>query len=174
MFIKQGEGGIILATRDELYRKFGLAAEAAQLFETELSSLLLGAKGLENGWHIEPDPESTRKTLNQIDRHTLGKLLSELRLIVDFEDNLADRYVSALNARNRLTHGFFERHNFKIQTDDGRDEMIVDLETLHQELFIAWQITSTITKAMVEIISEKKVTGVKLSIKNLRVDLSES
>ena len=34
-----------MATRDDLYAKFGATAEAAQLFETELGTLLLVASG---------------------------------------------------------------------------------------------------------------------------------
>ncbi len=40
-----------MATREEVYQKFGVTAEAAQLFETELGTLLLGAQGVNNGWY---------------------------------------------------------------------------------------------------------------------------
>ena len=93
-----------MAIRDELYAKFGITAEAAQLFETELGTLILSLCGLES------------------------------------------RFSSALRARNRLIHGFYERHNFKIQTDAGRDEMIADLEAIHEELFQAWQVAGVLTE----------------------------
>ena len=54
--------------RHELYAKYGIAAEAAQLFETELGTLLLCVRGLENGWHIVPDGAEARKVLDAIDR----------------------------------------------------------------------------------------------------------
>lgn len=38
-----------MADRHELYAKYGIAAEAAQLFETELGTLLLGLRGLDEG-----------------------------------------------------------------------------------------------------------------------------
>ena len=41
-----------VATRDELYAKFGVTAEAAQLFETELGPLILCVRGLEEGWQV--------------------------------------------------------------------------------------------------------------------------
>jgi len=122
-----------MATRDELYAKFGITAEAAQLFETELGTLLLCLRGLEHGWHVVPDGERARATLEEIDRSTLGRLLSGLKRHVALEDDLETRFSAALQARNCLTHGFYERHNFKIQTDVGRDEMISDLELLHEE-----------------------------------------
>lgn len=41
----QGDGGLSsVASRDELYAKFGIATEAAQLFETERGTLLLCAR----------------------------------------------------------------------------------------------------------------------------------
>ena len=141
-----------MATRDELYAKFGITAEAAQLFETELGTLLLCTRGLESGWHVVPDGESGRELLRDIDKSTLGGLLSKLKRHVEFDDDLAARFASALSARNRLNHGFYERHNFKIQTDEGRDEMMADLEALHDELFGAWQFVSAMTSLASDVI----------------------
>ncbi len=137
-----------LATREELYAKFGITAEAAQLFETELGNLLLTSNALEKGWHVTPDPQGAKTVLDQIERHTLGRLIGALRDKVELDDGLTDRFASALKARNRLNHGFYEQHNFKIQTSKGRDEMIADLEELHEELFQAWQITSAMMQAL--------------------------
>lgn len=134
-----------MATRNELYAKFGITAEAAQLFETELGTLLLCVRGLESGWHVVPDMESTRDLLCEIDRSTLGGVLTKLKRYVEFDDDLSVRFASALAARNRLNHGFYERHSFKIQTDEGRDEMMADLEALHDELFSAWQLAGVMT-----------------------------
>ncbi|MFQ1700870.1 hypothetical protein ACJ5NV_09765 [Loktanella agnita] len=143
-----------MATRDELYAKFGITAEAAQLFETELGTLLLSVSAIENGWHVKPDRVNARKALDQIEAHTLGRLLGVLKDKVSFDEHLAERFASALKARNRLNHGFYERHNFKIQTDEGRDAMIADLEELHEELFQVWRIASGLTAAMAELVTK--------------------
>jgi cytochrome c556 len=143
-----------MATRDELYAKFGITAEASQLFETELGTLLLAVSAIENGWHVTPDPVSARKTLDQIEAHTLGRLLGVLKGKVPFDEHLAERFDSALKARNRLNHGFYEKHNFKIQTDEGRDLMIADLEKLHEELFQVWRMASSLTAAMAELVAK--------------------
>ncbi len=134
-----------MASREELYAKFGITAEAAQLFETELGTLLLCARGLADGWHVVPDGESGRDLLRDIDKSTLGGLLSKLKKYVEFDEDLSARFASALAARNRLNHGFYERHNFKIQTDEGRDHMMADLEILRDELFAAWQLAGAMT-----------------------------
>jgi hypothetical protein len=134
-----------MAARYELYTKYGIAAEAAQLFETELGTLLLALRGLENDWHIIPDGVAAREVLDSIDRSTLGRVLNDLKRHITIESDLEERFSSALKARNRLAHGFFERHNFKIQTEGGRREMIADLDGLHGELFTAWRAASKLT-----------------------------
>ena len=145
-----------MATREDVYGKFGLAAEAGQLFETELGTLLLGAQGLRGGWHITPEPTAGRKLLDEIDRHTLGRLLGRVKTVVTFDESLEADFISALKARNRLNHGFFEKHNFGIQTDEGRDLMMDDIEEIHTELFNAWQAVSAMTMAIMAVL--KKTT----------------
>ena len=106
-----------MADRHELYAKYGIAAEAAQLLETELGTLLLCLRALDEGWHITPNGDAAREVLDQIDRSTLGRLLHRLKQHIKIEGDLEERFSSALEARNRLMHGFFERHNFKIETE---------------------------------------------------------
>ncbi len=134
--------------RHELYAKYGIAAEAAQLFETELGTLLLCVRGLENGWHIVPDEVKARKVLDAIDRSTLGRLLNSLKRHITIEESLEKCFLSGLQARNQLMHGFFEKHNFKIQSEDGRKEMIANLENLYGELFKAWQYAGKLTMSI--------------------------
>ena len=148
-----------MATRDELYAKFGITAEAAQLFETEIGTLLLCARGLESGWHVVPDGTSGRDLLGEIDRSTLGRLLTKLNRHVEIDDNLSASFASALAARNRLNHGFYERHNFRIQTDDGRDVMMADLDALHDELFAAWRLAGAMTSLASEVIVRERERG---------------
>lgn len=147
-----------MATREEVYCKFGITAEAGQLFETELGTLLLSAKGMMDGWHITPDVKAGRKLVADIDRHTLGQMLTRVKDLVTFEEGLDLSLMSALKARNRLNHGFYERHNFRIDTDEGRDLMIDDLEALHIELFDAWRIVSAMTATTLACIVEQKKT----------------
>jgi hypothetical protein len=80
-----------------------------------------------------------------LDQSTLGSLLGQLKKHARFDRDWEGQLSSAREARNQLIHGFYERHNLKIQTNEGRDEMIADLERLHTELFQAWQRTSAMT-----------------------------
>ncbi len=68
--------------------------------------------------------------------------------------NLMGTPFDSTKAGNALNHGFYERHNFEIQTDEGRDVMIADLEELHKELFQVWRIASGLTTAMAELVAK--------------------
>lgn len=129
-----------MTTWEQIHAKFGVTAEAIQLFETELGTLILYIQGANNGWLAVPDPESAQTALDRIERSTLGGLVTTLKKQIGIDQSLVGRFDSALQARNRLNHGFFERHNLKIETDQGRNEMFAELEELHTELFSAWQI----------------------------------
>jgi len=51
-------------------------------------------------------------------------------------------------------HGFFEKHNFKIQNEKGQREMITDLKNIHGELFTAWQTAGGLTTIVSAVIDE--------------------
>jgi hypothetical protein len=145
-----------MASLEAVYCKFDEAAEAAQLFETELGMLLLGARGAERGWHIQPEPHVARKALDEIESHTLGMLLKNLKRVMTLDDATVDRLASALKARNRLIHGFFERHNFGNLTEEGRDKMLAELKALHEELYIAWQVAGAMTQLLLDHLMKQK------------------
>lgn len=145
-----------MATRDELYAKFGITAEAAQLFETALGTLLLGAEGLKGEWAEKPEPLAATEKYAKINRNTLGQLLRSARTVVDFDEDLVDIFGEALDARNKVMHGFYLRHNFATQTDEGRDSMIEDLEEKHTLLFNAWQIADQLSGVLLDYLMELK------------------
>ncbi len=62
-----------MANLDDVYRKFGEAAEAAQLLETELGNILLAIEGSEKGLLERQDKELARNILNKnfIDKITV-------------------------------------------------------------------------------------------------------
>ena len=151
-----------MTSRDELYQKFGVTAEAAQLFEADLGSIMLSVNGLKHDWHIAPDRSDAQKLYEKMGKLTLGNLLRQTCQDVSFDDNTFCIFDAALDARNKLFHGFFERHNFKIQTDEGRAIMMADLEQLHDKLINAWRIASAISAhLLVKLIAEVAETESK-------------
>jgi hypothetical protein len=126
-------------TSDDVYRKFGHAAEAAQLLETTLANLLFvhgaaSARQFEN-----PDSDQARDLLKYVDRQSLGQLLKSLKLPTASLARLETLLAQALAQRNRLTHSFYREHNFRINTDDGRAIMMKDLERIHDTLLDAFR-----------------------------------
>ncbi len=146
-----------MATRDDVYRNFGLAAEAAQLFETEILNIFYGASILENDLHKRPDPDRAQAVFQKLDKKTLGALLNKkLKRYLDHVDEMKRIFTSALEVRNRLTHTFFRDHNFAIQNDEGRDVMVAELDALHSELFSAWQLASDVSERIFKLIHDDR------------------
>ena len=143
-----------MATEEELYAKFGRTAEAAQLFETDLGTILLAIEGLENGWLVTPDANAAKVALQSIEAQTLGNLLKRLRGKVEVNDHLEEIFSSALMERNSLNHGWFENHNFKINSAEGRAEMIADLQAKQQKLLLAWKMAQQLAASLTEFVVE--------------------
>src|SRR5262245_59477190 len=68
-----------MPTLDDVYQKFGFVAEAAQLLETELGSLLLLLVGVEENLISVPNPALAAEVYEKIDKHTLGQLITKLK-----------------------------------------------------------------------------------------------
>jgi hypothetical protein len=126
-------------TLDDVYRKFGEAAEAAQLLETELGSMLLLIDEVEDGLLIVPDPKRASDLLTKINRHTLGQLLKRLNCKAPSLDTLESLLSNALGQRNRLFHSFYRQHNNRRNSDEGRALMLKDLQSIHGTLLQAYK-----------------------------------
>lgn len=128
-----------MATLDEVYRKFGEAFEAAQLLETELGTLLLEHKCIDAGLLENSDPVSATAIYDQINKRTLGQLIRSFGSIGDSIGNLEQVLDDALASRNRMAHSFYLRHNFRRNSDEGRDVMLRDLEMIHENILEAYK-----------------------------------
>ena len=60
---------------DNVYRKFGETAEAAQLLETQLGNMLMMARCMDEGLIESQNPARAADLLGSVNRHTLGQLL---------------------------------------------------------------------------------------------------
>jgi len=123
----------------DVYWKFGYAAEAAQLFETELGNLLIEYGVIEKDLVNRPNPSQAAELFRQIDKHTLGQLIIKLKVKNQLFANLEDELAKALEERNRLFHSFYRQHNFRRNSDEGRRRMLDDLESIHTTLLDAYK-----------------------------------
>lgn len=126
-----------MATLDEVYRKFGEVAEAAQILETALGNLLMMHKCIDADLNNRPNPNLATEFYEQINQETLSRLMKSLRQSGYFNENLDQLLRDALVTRNRLTHSFYEQHNFRRFSNDGREIMLRDLEAIHEVLLEA-------------------------------------
>ena len=134
-----------MATLDEIYRKFGEASEAAQLLEIELGNILIEEECFDAGLleyrgpEEDFDLERAGEIFFRVSRKTLGELLKSLSPIRGSIENLEQLLIDAKDSRNRLTHRFYLEHNLRRNSDDGRDVMLRDLETIHETLLEAYK-----------------------------------
>jgi hypothetical protein len=124
-------------TLDDVYRKFGEAAEAAELLETQLGNMLISVRGAEHDLFTNPNPELADDIFNTINRHTLGRLIKGLKSAPQSLVALEPLLWNALQERNRLLHS--SQHNFRKNSEEGRALMLNDLESMHDTLLRAYK-----------------------------------
>ena len=128
-----------MPTLDDVYRKFGEVSEAAQLLETELGNILLSVRGFENGLFSKMDQEIAAAILEKVNRSTLGQLVKAVGSAAASPEAIEKTFALALKERNRLAHDFYREHNFRRNTDEGRDIMLKDLEQMHEHIITAYK-----------------------------------
>jgi len=107
-----------MPTLDDVYRKFGEVAEAAQLLETELGTMQLCANGEERNLFAGDKGELATEICNKINRSTLGQLLKRLAKSAGIPGDLELLLANALAERNQLFHSFYRKHNFRRNSDE--------------------------------------------------------
>jgi len=128
-----------MPTLDEVYRKFGEVAEAAQLLETQLGNLLFKNGIVEADLISEPNHELASEIIKKINRQTLGQLINNVRNSTETVDQVELILTKALDERNRLSHSFYRLHNFRRNTEEGRAVMLKDLDSIHKNILIAYK-----------------------------------
>ena len=130
-----------MPTLSDVYSKFGEAAEAAQLLETELGNLLFSAAIVEHDLKESPNKALAKTLLEDVDRKTLGQLIRAVKQTGEAPELLEELLVQALTERNRLNHSFFRHHNLRRNSEEGRALMLSDLHSIHTCLLEAYKAT---------------------------------
>jgi hypothetical protein len=146
-----------MPTLDDVFRKFGEAAEAAQLLETELGNMLLAARCIDEGLLENKNPERAADILGSVNRHTLGELLKSLNNRTQSLDALDGLLVKARDERNRLSHSFYRQHNFRRNSEEGRALMLEDLEGIHSALLDAYKAVLALSGLDLDAFEEMKL-----------------
>jgi hypothetical protein len=127
-------------TLDDVYQKFGMTAEAAQLLETQLGTMLLLIRGAEEGLIFDPNRKIAATDLyTVVNRRTLGQLIKEMGNASQSLDTVEMLLSNALRDRNRLFHSFYREHNFRRNSEEGRAIMWTDLDHIHDKIILAYK-----------------------------------
>jgi len=149
---------------DDVYWKFGFAAEAAQLLETELGNELVKHGVVEENLVNQPNPSRAADLVGQVNKHTLGQLIAKLKAKNQLVANLEDALARALDERNRLFHSFYRQHNLRRNSDEGRQQMLDDLESIHETLLDAYKAVMLLSGVDLD-----KLSATKLPTKHLPI-----
>lgn len=118
----------------DVFAHFGLAAYYAQCFEMEIKNIFMLSVRAN---HRTLPPDFFDQCGATLDKQTLGTLVRDIRKVVSFDDGCALALDTALSNRNRLMHGFYERHASDMLSHRGRETAIAELETYTESFKIA-------------------------------------
>jgi hypothetical protein len=129
----------------EVFAHFGLAAYHAQSFEMELKTIFLLLLRANNRSLSVAALEQCEAV---IDKQTLGTLIRDIRKAVSFDDASVKFCETALENRNRLMHGFYERHTANLLSHSGRETIIEELESYINSFDIADSVARCVSGAI--------------------------
>ena len=129
----------------DVFAHFGLAAYHAQCFEMELKNIFLLLIRANNRSFSIPLLEQCEAVL---DKQTLGTLIRDIRKVVSFDDGCVTAIEAALTNRNRLMHGFYERHATEFLSRTGRETMIRELESYSDSFETADTVARSVSGAI--------------------------
>ena len=110
----------------ELYTWFGVAASAAQSFETALATFTIIMRLSSVPGEIPSD--LIGNPFESIERKTLGQVLSQARRVISFNELLDESLQEALRTRNYLFHHFFPVNIIKMESEEGRTVIVEKLQ----------------------------------------------
>jgi len=130
-----------MPTVEDVYCKFGFVAEAAQLLETELGTLLIYEEAVSADLIENRNSDVANHIYSKVDRYTLGRLIKNAKNKVPSLDKLEGLLAAALMERNRLSHSFYREHNFRLraEADEGRAIMLEELDRMHEVILEAYK-----------------------------------
>ncbi len=152
-----------MATREAVFENFGRAAQFAQLLEQDIGTALLAIDALDTGSHLNPDADAYLRLRSAIDGQTLGRSLGKIKSLLQLPDDIETQFSAALSRRNSLIHGFFARHGLKFLNESGRDEMVLELQSIATDLNTAWRVAQRLSEVLVQgvMMSAQLRSGVK-------------
>lgn len=144
----------------ELYFEFGVTAEMAQVMEVEAGNLALTFISLafDPSKITEKERHFFKAIIDDVNRQTFGKLLKEIRKIGSISEGIEKIINEALKKRNYLVHKFFRNHNVQINSEEGRKEMMAELNEIYESLSRAHATLSGMTILLNQIFNRPNIS----------------
>ncbi len=103
---------------NDVYQKFGEAAEAAQLLETQLGTILFTSEAMEAELLSQPNPSLATQIYRGVNKRTLGQLFKKAGKSDKALESMEEEFEEVVKERNRLFHAFYREHNFRRNSSD--------------------------------------------------------
>jgi hypothetical protein len=141
----------IPADQLEVYTQFGIAAEMAQVLETDASNVALAWLSIfVKTDEITPEQREWFRAISEdLDRKTFGQLLRSIKKLATYGEEMLGTVDTALAKRNYLMHRFFPFHNFALFSVEGRREMLAELDEMQKKLNAAHQILNGMSGSLI-------------------------
>ncbi len=136
-----------------IYALAGLALYASQCFEVELQQVLLLEAKARGETRILPEHDALEQRLS---RHTLGRLLAAAKGKVEIDPRAAALLDQALDARNKLAHGYFWLHAEDFCTTAGQRGMMEELLGFIRLFRLADRFCGTIVQVLLRTVGVTK------------------
>lgn len=107
-----------------IFQVVGRAMLTMQSFELTLGSILIGVATTSGE---VTTPKEAEDFVAAVEAKTCGTLRKELLQVMDIDSHGLNILSRALKARNRLVHGFFERHLKDVWSHEGRQAMLAEV-----------------------------------------------
>lgn len=115
----------------EVYARYGLAVYMSQVLEYGIVIGFIILDLIPSKRHRAKSKEEWRQMVDEFtDGHfkkTMGRLITELKMVAQVPKELEDRLEKALKLRNRLVHRYFRERDAEFLSYAGRELMLQEL-----------------------------------------------
>lgn len=133
-----------MASLEQVMTSLGGAVFAAQNFEINVGTLLLfltvekGDRAPFQDAEGNADENSVKAFLVEVDQLTLGQLKGKLEGLGVLSNEAIDQITSLNQTRRRLIHYFVPDYHDRMGTEDGRQEVLEELNAMEEKFRNAW------------------------------------
>lgn len=138
----------------EVYAYYGLAMYWAQCLEQSIFQHLLFLDHFPRAIKTYKDPQQWANDFDEYEsremKQTMGKLIRRLREAGQPTKEIESALEEALKVRNWLAHGYFSDRAIQFTVSSGRQEMLIELESLYGVLQNCASLIDAVTQPVIQ------------------------